>query len=119
MVWLTDETARVEDVLLRSSSIDSLLYVFTTAKANSFENLLEPFLKILRLSNGITTGMAKFPSFFKRLIDRLKHQKAVVRLNLLRIAKLVCDVHPERQGLIEHYGLIKVSFRKRERRFPY
>jgi len=97
-------------VLLRSKSIDSLLQAFNTSKANSFENLVEPFLKIMRLSPGVTLAMGKSPSFFQRLIDQLGHITTVVRVNLLRIAKLVCDVHPDRdrQGVIERYGLFQV-----------
>ncbi|KAK0539923.1 Protein kinase of the Mitotic Exit Network [Tilletia horrida] len=109
-VWMQDETARVEDVLLRPNSIECLLQAFNTSKANSFENLVEPFLKIMRLSPGVTLAMGKSPSFFQRLIDQLGHITTVVRVNLLRIAKLVCDVHPDRdrQGVIERYGLFQV-----------
>ncbi|KAK0564035.1 Protein kinase of the Mitotic Exit Network [Tilletia horrida] len=109
-VWMQDETARVEEILLRQGSVETLLKMFNTAKANSFENLLEPFLKIMRLSSGVTLAMAKSSSFFQRLIDRLTHVEAVIRLNLLRIAKLVCDVHPDRdrQSLIERYGLFQI-----------
>lgn len=108
LVWLQEDTARVEDVLLRPSSIASLLFVFSTSKANSFENLLEPFTKIFRLSTGVTLALGRQSAFIKRLIDRLSHTKAVVRLSLLRITKLVCDVHPDRHGLIEQYKLLEV-----------
>ncbi|CAO1633766.1 unnamed protein product [Sympodiomycopsis kandeliae] len=98
LIWLQEETARVEDVLERRSSIDSLLCVFTTAGSNSFENLLEPLLKILRLSPTIVASrLASHLTFFKKLIERLGHHKAVVRLNLLRILKLLCEVQPERR----------------------
>jgi len=64
--------------------VDALLHCFVTAKANSFENLLDPFLKITRLLAPITISMTKSSAFFKRIIDRLGHNsKAVVRLNLL------------------------------------
>ncbi|PWN90460.1 hypothetical protein FA10DRAFT_241235, partial [Acaromyces ingoldii] len=108
LVWLQEDTARVEDVLLRPSSIASLLFVFSTSKANSFENLLEPFTKIFRLSTGVTLALGRQSAFIRRLIDRLSHTKAVVRLSLLRITKLVCDVHPDRQGLIEQYKLLEI-----------
>ena len=53
--------------------------------------------------------MAKSPAFFKRIIDRLGHNsKAVVRLNLLRILRGVCEVHPNRAMLVERYGLLGV-----------
>jgi len=80
---------------------------FTSAKANSFENLLDPFLKICRISTRITIGIAK-SQFFRRVIDRLAHSKAVVRLNLLRILRTVCDVHPNRAILVERYGLHEI-----------
>ena len=48
--------------------------------------------------------MAK-PEVFQRLLERLRHPKAIVRLNLLRILRTICDVHPQRQGLIAQYDL--------------
>ncbi|KAF8195031.1 hypothetical protein BJ912DRAFT_1085824 [Pholiota molesta] len=44
-LWLQDETACVEDALLKQESIDLLLECFVTSKANSFRNLLDPFWK--------------------------------------------------------------------------
>ncbi|KAK7025317.1 Protein kinase of the Mitotic Exit Network [Paramarasmius palmivorus] len=104
--WLQDETAQVEDVLIEPDSISALLDCFVTAKANSFENLLDLFLKITRLSTPITIALTKSPLFFKRIVDRLSHNtKAVVRLNLLRILKTVCEVHPNRTMFMEKYDL--------------
>lgn len=99
----------MEDELTKPKSIDALLKCFVSAKANSFENLLDPLLKICRISNTITIGLAK-SAFFKRIIDRLgpHHSKAVVRLNLLRILRTVCDVHPNRAILVERYGLYEI-----------
>lgn len=101
---LQDETAKIEDALVKQESLEALLQCFVSAKANSFENLLDPLLKICRISTPITIGLAK-ASFFKRIIDRLSHSRAVVRLNLLRILRTVCDVHPNRAILVERYGL--------------
>ncbi|PWN40644.1 hypothetical protein IE81DRAFT_335186 [Ceraceosorus guamensis] len=104
-IYLLEETAPVEDALLQSASIDRLVGVFTTA-TSGFENLLEPYLKILRLSpHGVTSAMAKSSAFIKRLIKRLDHSKAVVRLGLLRLTKLLCDSHP---ALIAQYKLLEV-----------
>ncbi|KAG6817006.1 hypothetical protein H0H87_000902 [Tephrocybe sp. NHM501043] len=107
--WLQDEMARVEDELTKPDAVDALLNCFVSAKANSFENLLDPFLKITRLSAPITINIAKSSAFFKRIIDRLGHNsKAVVRLNLLRVLRTVCEVHPNRAMLVERYGLLGV-----------
>ncbi|KAI0683103.1 kinase-like protein [Earliella scabrosa] len=105
--WLQDETARIEDELMKQESLDALLRCFVQAKANSFENLLDPFLKIFRISTAIAIGVAK-SQFFKRLIDKLSSSKAVVRLNLLRILRTVCDVHPNRAVLVERYGIYDI-----------
>ncbi|KAJ3814466.1 hypothetical protein F5876DRAFT_32857, partial [Lentinula aff. lateritia] len=103
--WLQDEPARVEDGLTEPSAIRSVLDCFVTAKANSFENLLELFLKLTRISTRVTTSFSRSPAFFRRVADRLGHNtKPVVRLNLLRILKTVCDAHPNRGMLVEKYG---------------
>ena len=95
---------------MKANSIDALLKCFVSAKANSFENLLDPLLKICRISTSITIALAK-AQFFKRVIDRLGHSKAVVRLNLLRILRTVCDVHPNRAILVERYRLHEIVLR--------
>lgn len=110
MTWnhrLQDETARVEDYLVQGEPLDLLVKCFVAAKANSFENLLDPFLKMCRLSTAIALGVSK-AQFFRRLVDKLGHHKAVVRLNLLRLLRAVCDVNPEREGLVEKYGLYTI-----------
>lgn len=99
----------MEDELIKPESINALLQCFVTAKANSFENLLDAFLKLTRLSTPITIAMTKSSAFFKRIIDRLaNNSKAVVRLNLLKILRTVCEVHPNRAMLVEKYGLLGV-----------
>lgn len=106
---LQDETARLEDELTKPAGLESLLTCFVSCKANSFENLLDPLLKICRLSTRITIALAAKSAFFKRVIDRLaNHGKAVVRLNLLRVLRTVCDVHPNRAILVERYGLYEI-----------
>ncbi|KAJ3995309.1 hypothetical protein F5050DRAFT_1800256 [Lentinula boryana] len=103
--WLQDEPARVEDELMRPNAIRSVLDCFVTSKANSFENLLELFLKLTRISSRITTAFSRSAAFFRKVADRLGHNtKPVVRLNLLRILKFVCDAHPNRGILVERYG---------------
>jgi hypothetical protein len=101
---LQEETARVEDELAKPKSLDALLKCFVSAKAGSFENLLDPFLKICRHSTAIAIGVAK-SQFFRRITEKLSNSKAVVKLNLLRILRAVCDVHPNRALLVERYGI--------------
>ncbi|EKM79117.1 hypothetical protein AGABI1DRAFT_120578 [Agaricus bisporus var. burnettii JB137-S8] len=107
--WLQDETGRIEDQLLKPEAIEALLNCFVQCKANSFENLLDPFLKLTRISTPIILAIAKSPAFFKRVIDKLGHNgKAVVRLNLLKLLRSVVEVHPNRTLLVDKYGLLDV-----------
>ncbi|KAG0053475.1 hypothetical protein BGZ83_001019 [Gryganskiella cystojenkinii] len=110
LVWLQDETTDVEQILLQPSSLGLFVQAFLTAKANSFENILEPLYKIIRMSSAIAIGIA-VPALFQRLLDRLAHPKAVVRLNLLRILRAIFDVHPERLQLVVRYGIADVVVR--------
>ncbi|KAF9432106.1 hypothetical protein BGZ76_011255, partial [Entomortierella beljakovae] len=103
-VWLQDETADVEQVLIKPVSLQMFVQAFLTAKANSFENILEPLHKIIRLSPAVARGIA-VPTLFQRLLDRLAHPKAVVRLNLLRILRAIFDVHPAGIELVVRYGI--------------
>jgi hypothetical protein len=96
--------AKVFDHLCDLTAVSSITKAFTTSKAHAFENLLEPLFKLLRLNADLACLMAK-PEVFERLLERLRHPKAIVRLNLLRILRTICDVHPQRQGLIAQYDL--------------
>lgn len=107
LVWLQEETEKVELVLLQPKNIELILEAFITAKANSFENILEPLHLITQLSQSVTCALAQ-QNFFKRLLHRLGHPKPVVRLNLLKILKSVCDVHPQREAVVEQYGLYNI-----------
>ncbi|KAL8290145.1 hypothetical protein RQP46_003084 [Phenoliferia psychrophenolica] len=96
--WLQDETSRVEDCLLEPTAVDALLRAFCRSKSTTFENLLEPFHKLLRTSTAVASKLAVQSAFFKRIIDRLSRGgKAVVRLNLLRITKTVFDSLSDRR----------------------
>ncbi|KAL9131031.1 MAG: hypothetical protein Q9217_000917 [Psora testacea] len=103
-IWLQEETAKVEEHLLDGSFTSGIIKCFSTAKANAFENLLEPLQKLLRLSPPIALSLAN-PDLFHRLLQKLQSNKAVVRLNLLRIIRSICDASEEQGALISRYGL--------------
>ncbi|KAG0148073.1 hypothetical protein CROQUDRAFT_41983 [Cronartium quercuum f. sp. fusiforme G11] len=106
LAWLSDETARVEDALTEPSSIEALLRMFTKAKATTFENLLDPLLKLFRMSPAVGAALTSQPTFGRRLVDRLLgHNKAVVRLNLLRLTKAVYETAGEKSAILKMPGL--------------
>lgn len=110
---LQEETARVEDALLDGSFTQGILRCFTTSKANSFENLLEPLQKLLRLSPPVALSLAH-SDLFSRILQKLNSNKAVVRLNLLRIIRSICDASDDPGAVIRRYGLMEAVERLAE-----
>lgn len=128
---MQDETARVEDVLLEKSASDSLVRCFVQASGVSFEGILDPcvhtppsvtlsqtylanfylinrLFKVLRLSTSLTSSLSH-PPFFSRLSESLERSsKAVIKLNLLRLTKVVCECHPDKATLVERFGLAQI-----------
>ena len=102
---LQEETAKVEEHLLDGSFTKAIIKCFTTSKANAFENLLEPLQKLLRLSPPIALSLAQ-TDLFSRILQKLLSHKAVVRLNLLRIVRSICDASDEQGALINRYSLV-------------
>ena len=102
---LQEETARVEEHLLDGSFAQGIIKCFTTSKANTFENLLEPLQKLLRLSPPIALSLAH-PDFFSRILQKLQSSKAVVRVNLLRIIRSICDASDDPGSLLNRYDLL-------------
>ncbi|KAI0528316.1 hypothetical protein F5B22DRAFT_31023 [Xylaria bambusicola] len=90
-VWMQEETAKVEDHLLSGKFTDAIVSCFHSRKVNAFDpNLLEPLLKLLRLSPSVAASLAK-PEMYSGIAQRLSHKKAVVRLNLLRLVRNVLE----------------------------
>lgn len=67
---------------------------------------MDPLQKMLRLSPPIASTLAH-PDLFSRTAHKLNTKKAVVRLNLLRIIRSICDASEDEGGatLIRTYGL--------------
>ncbi len=107
--WLQEETARVEDHLLESHHfIAAIVTALTSRESTSFENLLEPLQKLLRLSPPLAASMARSSELFDTLGQKLGQNKAALRLNLLRIIGSICDSTEEGFLLLEQYGLYDV-----------
>jgi hypothetical protein len=105
-VRLQEETSRVEDHLLENQTFTTAIIAsFTNSKSNSFENLLEPLQKLLRLSPPVAASMARSPELFECIGQKLNHNKPAIRLNLLRIIGSLCDATDDGGLLLERFGL--------------
>ncbi|KAI1418387.1 cell division control protein [Hypoxylon sp. FL1857] len=90
-VWLQEETAKVEAHLLNGQFTDAIISCFNSQKTNALDpNLLEPLLKLLRLSPSLAASLAK-PDMYSGIAQKLSHRKAVVRLNLLRLVRIILE----------------------------
>lgn len=90
-VWLQEETAKVESHLLDDNFTAAITACFASTKVNAFDlNLLEPLLKVLRLSPAVAASLAK-ADMYAGIAQKLTHKKAVVRLNLLRLIRSIMD----------------------------
>ncbi|RYP89873.1 hypothetical protein DL770_004025 [Monosporascus sp. CRB-9-2] len=90
-VWLQEETAKVEGYLVSGNFTEAMIACFNTPKINAFDpNLLEPLLKVLRLSPCLAASLAK-SEMYSGIAQKLPHKKAVVRLNLLRLVRNILD----------------------------
>ncbi|KAL7423239.1 Protein kinase of the Mitotic Exit Network [Cryptotrichosporon argae] len=108
LAWMQDETARVEDLLLDKDASDSLVKCFVQSSGVSFEGILDPFLKILRLSPALTAAISS-TAFFRRLSDTLERpSRAVTKLSLLRITRVACEAHPDRATLVSRFSLASI-----------
>jgi hypothetical protein len=114
---LQEETARVEEYLFEGSFSKAVVGCFCNPEvsADAFENFLEPLQKLLRLSPPIASTLAQ-RELFSRTAQKLESKKAVVRLNLLRIIRSICDASEEQGGasLIRTYGLYQAIERLSE-----
>ncbi|GAB7361438.1 hypothetical protein MBLNU230_g1494t1 [Neophaeotheca triangularis] len=105
-IWLQEETAKVEEQLLSSDDFRAaIVSCFNESKADAFENLLEPLQKLLRLSPPIAASLAH-PDLFARTAQKLLTRKPLVRLNLLRVIRSICDASDEQGALIRSYNLL-------------
>jgi serine/threonine protein kinase len=104
--WLQEETSRVEEFLVADPHFTTtIVAAITNSKSMSFENLLEPLQKLLRLSPPVAGAMARSSELFECIGQKLNHNKPAIRLNLLRIIGSICDVTEDGGLLLEQHGL--------------
>lgn len=105
LAWMQDEPARVEEVLLGATETETFIKCFCLAHGSSFARILEPLLKLLRLSHHFTAALGK-PRFFKKLSEALSRDyEAVVKTNLLRMLRAVIEQRRDRVTLVREFSL--------------
>lgn len=111
---LQEETAKVEKCLLEGNFTEAIVQCFNAPRASAFDyNLLEPLQKLLRLSSPVAASLTR-PDMFSGILQKLNHKKAVVRLNLLRIVRSICEPSDEQAGNVRGHGLFEAIQRLAE-----
>lgn len=103
-IWLQEEAGRIEDRLVQSPSKQKLLSGLEEAKSNTFNALLESFHKLLRLSPRFCRSISVTKTL-SQLRRRIKTSKALVRLNLLKVARTILEYNPTKIPALEESGL--------------
>ena len=96
----------MEQYLLSSNFSTAIIASYTSPELSqsTFESMLEPLQKLVRLSPPIAASLA-VPEIFSRTVQKLGHKDAVTRLNLLRIIRTICDATEDECTLIKHFGV--------------
>lgn len=111
---LQEETAKVEKFLLEGNFTEAIVQCFNAPKASAFDyNLLEPLQKLLRLSSPVAASLTR-PDMFTGILQKLNHKKAVVRLNLLRIVRSICDPNEDLADSLRNHSLFEAIRRLAE-----
>ncbi|KPI37627.1 Cytokinesis protein sepH [Cyphellophora attinorum] len=104
--WLQEETSKVEDHLLENQKFTTAIITsLTSSKSTSFENLLEPLQKLLRLSPALAASVAQSQQLWNIIQQKMSHNKPAIRLNLLRIIGSVCDASIDGISILDQCGL--------------
>jgi hypothetical protein len=107
-IWLQEETAKVEQALVKGTFSKALVDCYNNVEASpdAFENFLDPLQKLLVLSPTVASTLAH-PDIFSRTAQKLSSKKALIRGNLLRIIRSICDASEHQGGanLVRNYGL--------------
>eukprot|EP01112_Ceratiomyxa_fruticulosa_P019583 TRINITY_DN6452_c0_g1_i1.p1 TRINITY_DN6452_c0_g1~~TRINITY_DN6452_c0_g1_i1.p1 ORF type:complete len:1073 (+),score=231.94 TRINITY_DN6452_c0_g1_i1:255-3473(+) len=109
-VWLLDETNRISSILSVPANVHKIAQVFSGAEAASFENLLDPFLRIITVSLEVCVSLGTSQTFIPKLLDRLLHASSgpQVRVNLLKILTSLYENHPNPKRMIAEHHLYPV-----------
>ena len=104
----------MEKFLLEGNFTQEIVQCFNAPKVSAFDyNLLEPLQKLLRLSSPVAASLAR-PGLFSGILQKLNHKKAVVRLNLLRIVRSLCEPGREQANSIKNHKLFEAIKRLAE-----
>jgi len=113
-VWLADETKRVEEIMVQPTQIAKVISAFESAKHASFVGVVEALLRVIQASVVINKALSTSSTFVPKLLDRLQHPNAQVRVSLLKSLTSLYEYHPNPKKMIAEYQLFPIVKRLTE-----
>jgi hypothetical protein len=93
---------------LNGQFVQAIVRCFNTPKPGSFDiDLLDPFHNLLRLSSPVAAALAR-TEMWTGIHQKLNHKKTVVRVNLLRVVRNICDACDLQSNNIRRHKLFAV-----------
>ncbi|CAK9115598.1 Cytokinesis protein sepH (Serine/threonine-protein kinase sepH) [Durusdinium trenchii] len=106
--WLAHANPEVERAMLRPRSLQRLVSLFQSAQGNSFENYVKELLMMMTRSNKLSEAIGRSGLFMAELVARLSFPKAEVRINLLKMLKIIGEHHQDLEHLVLEHNLFAV-----------
>jgi len=106
--WLTHASPEVERAVLRPRSLQCLVTLFQSAQGSAFENYVKELLLMLTRSAKLSEAIGRSGLFMAELVARLSFPKAEVRINLLKILKIIGEHHQDLEHLVLEHNLFAV-----------
>lgn len=101
--WQRSEAARVESVLITSTSRAKLVSGLEAAKSNTINMVLEAFTRMLALSRALSRAVS--PTKILTIVRaRLTSADAVTSINLLRLVRTLMEHNPRVYARLEETG---------------
>jgi len=106
--WLAHASPEVERAMLRPRSLQCLVSLFQSAQGSIFENYVKELLMMMTRSHKLSESLGRSGLFMAELVARLSFPKAEVRINLLKMLKLVGEHHEDLEHLVLEHNLYAI-----------
>ncbi|KAG5364729.1 Cytokinesis protein [Yarrowia sp. E02] len=107
IVWFDDETARVEERLIRNTSLELITHSFSNnSRSTAFEQYMDLFHKLLRQSQRVAVALTG-PILIGFLSAKLESSKPRIRLTVLKIIRTLVEANGDDYGFLAKHGLAK------------
>lgn len=107
IVWFDDETARVEERLIRPTSLELITHSFSNkSRSTAFEQYMDLFHRLIRVSQRVAVALTG-PVLIGFLSAKLESSNPRIRLTVLKIIRTLVEANGGDYGFLKKHGLAK------------